>query len=271
MMTHSEADISVRCHVLLLGPVTVLDTSGKVITPRTRKSQALLAMLAVSPRGSRSRSWLRDKLWSDRSEEQSSASLRQALLDIRKSLGGTIRDILITDRHTVTLDLSCVNIDLIEAIERGRSGEIPEEIEAGTIAEHFLEGINIHDPEFEEWLTLERQIWARRFQELTNINQSGARGYESPDKDKALPNVAPVDHPPVESDTWPQAWLVSLLDPILAGGVGRAPILATIVTDWISGRMAWSSHATFEPTLPRPPHLIAFRVPVFGAAVPLFV
>ena len=237
-MTQPETDSSVRCNILLLGPITVQDKDGNGITPRTQKSQALLAMLAVSPRGSRSRSWLRDKLWSDRSEEQSSASLRQALLDIRRSFNDN-KDILVADRHTVTLDLSRVSIDLLEVMKRGDSGDFPSEIDSENIAEHLFEGIDIHDPEFEEWLTLERQVWARRFQELAKSQPAAAQEGESPTAEGEQLTLNTGNSLPVDPEA--QAWFVSLLEPILVGGVGRVPVLATIITDALANSLLEAS------------------------------
>ena len=131
--------------MFLFGPFTVQGPDGADLTPKSRKSRAILAMLAVAPRGSRSRVWLRDKLWSDRGEDQASASLRQALLDIRSALGDRAAVVLTADKHTVSLDLAAIRVDALEAAQ-------------GSVAvgqtENFLEGIDVRDPEFEDWLTL---------------------------------------------------------------------------------------------------------------------
>ena len=131
--------------MFLFGPFTVQGPDGADLTPKSLKSRAILAMLAVAPRGSRSRVWLRDKLWSDRGEDQASASLRQALLDIRSALGDRAAVVLTADKHTVSLDLAAIRVDALEAAQ-------------GSVAvgqtENFLEGIDVRDPEFEDWLTL---------------------------------------------------------------------------------------------------------------------
>ena len=108
------------CRIFLFGPLTVQDRAGTVRTPRGQKVQALVAMLALAPRGARSRVWLRDKLWSDRQEEQASASLRQALTELRKALGPLAQDILNADKNTVSLDLDRVWTD-IRATETARA------------------------------------------------------------------------------------------------------------------------------------------------------
>ncbi|PKA44946.1 SARP family transcriptional regulator (plasmid) [Rhizobium sullae] len=142
--------------MFLLGPFALVDAGGRPVTPKSKKAQALLAMLALSARGSRSRIWLRDKLWSDRSDDQAAASLRQALLDIHKTLGAA-RDLLIADKNTVWLDMDrlVLDTDLVVRMERS----------ADQITDELLEGIDIRDPEFEDWLALERQNWYRRLDE----------------------------------------------------------------------------------------------------------
>ncbi|MFN7023018.1 MAG: tetratricopeptide repeat protein [Pseudorhizobium sp.] len=135
----------------LLGSFALTDPAGTSLAPKSQKAQALLAMLALSRRGSRSRVWLRDKLWSNRSEEQASASLRQALLEIHKSLGSG-RELVQADKLTVWLDLDRVKLDINQATA-------PE-----SNYDQLLEGIDVRDPEFEEWLTLERQNWQTRLQ-----------------------------------------------------------------------------------------------------------
>ncbi|CAD7052154.1 SARP family transcriptional regulator [Pseudorhizobium halotolerans] len=148
---HRAEGIRAEYRLYLLGSFALTDLAGTSLAPKSQKAQALLAMLALSRRGSRSRVWLRDKLWSDRSEEQGSASLRQALLEIRKSLGSA-RKLVQADKLAVWLDLDRVELDINEATAPEGAND------------QLLEGIDVGDPEFEEWLTLERQNWQTRLQ-----------------------------------------------------------------------------------------------------------
>ena len=118
----------------LFGQFRIETADGEELTPRGAKSQALLALLAVEPRHRRSRAWLQDKLWSDRSPSHGAASLRQALVEIRRALGPHA-DALHADRRVVALDASRVAVE-------ARSSDTDE----------FLEGLDIRDPEFEDWL-----------------------------------------------------------------------------------------------------------------------
>jgi tetratricopeptide (TPR) repeat protein len=239
---HSEA----AYRMYLIGPFAITDPEGKVLTPKSQKSQAILAMLAVSLRGSRSRVWLRDKLWSDRPEDQASASLRQALLDIRKCLGDA-RDILVADKNTVSLRMDRIRLDIDEILTEGHTAGNDE-----LAAEHFLEGVDVRDPEFEEWLTLERQVWQRRYDEgqfqqkfepklelarqnqeptplvpLTAINPAKNSGgtANGAANDRAGDSISNINS---------RQWVVAILPSRIAGQSENGQILASGVTNLIA-------------------------------------
>ena len=234
--------------MFLTGPFALVDRGGKALTPRAQKSQAILAMLALSSRGSRSRVWLRDKLWSDRPEDQASASLRQALLDIRKCLGHS-RDILVTDKNTVSLRMDLIILDTEEILANAQAGGKDD-----LAAEHFLEGVDVRDPEFEEWLMLERQVWQRRYDEgqlqhrlepkLELVRSDRERTPLVPstvtraeiDDDRTARE--PFGHIPEPNGPAPGAktgqWVVALLPPRIAGGSDAGQILASEMMNLVS-------------------------------------
>jgi len=117
------------------GAFNVCSPSGKDLTPRGNKACALLAILFLSADRCRPRRWIESILWSTRSPEQSSTSLRQSLSEIRRSLG-PYGQLLGSDRKNVWL-----NPKLVEECrsDDSRSNEL-------------LEGIAIRDPAFIEWL-----------------------------------------------------------------------------------------------------------------------
>jgi len=247
--------------VYLFGPLAVADANRHARTPRSQKSRALIALLALSPRGSRSRVWLRDKLWSDKGEEQASASLRQALVEVRKALGPQADQIIFADKHTISIDLSRVRVDaleLLDAVER-REGN------AGAFAmiaqSEFLEGLDICDPEFEEWLTLERQIWhgrmemAHALRSLSPKEQRGnglapvppAAGHRSPD------GAGSRDIEPTTAGL--PGWSVALLPPTISGEPAGAAYLTDLVGKIVSrslletGDISVSDFSRHESTL----------------------
>jgi tetratricopeptide (TPR) repeat protein len=132
-------------HIRLVGVFEVRDLHGRDCTPRGAKARAILAMLCQTPDRRRARRWLEQRLWSDRGAEQASGSLRQALMEIRKALGHEA-DRLETDRDMVRLDRVTTDLEqdpaaAAQALQAGRE---------------FLEGIDIIDQSFEEWLREER-------------------------------------------------------------------------------------------------------------------
>lgn len=127
--------------VHLFGKFCVEGPSGEDLTPRGSKSQAVIALLATGRNYARTRAWLQDKLWSDRQRAQGAASLRQALVEIRAGLGPFV-SVLQADRKEIRLDPGMIR------------AEIPEQGEAHP--GEFLEGLDIRDDEFNDWLRMER-------------------------------------------------------------------------------------------------------------------
>ena len=131
-------------HIRLVGVFEMRDSVGRDCTPRGAKSRALLAMLCQTTDRRRTRRWLESKLWSDRGPEQASGSLRQALMDIRRTMGKAA-DLLVADRDSIRLTAVVTDLD-----------------EGGTAAaallsgREFLEGIDIVDHAFTDWLREER-------------------------------------------------------------------------------------------------------------------
>jgi DNA-binding SARP family transcriptional activator len=133
-------------HIRLAGVFEVRDDQGRDCTPRGAKARAILAMLCQTPDRRRARRWLESRLWSDRGAEQASGSLRQALMEIRKSLNGEA-DRLETDRDMVRLS------GVVTDLEQDRDAAI-RALQSGR---EFLEGIDIIDHAFEDWLREERE------------------------------------------------------------------------------------------------------------------
>jgi hypothetical protein len=144
--------------IRMIGMFELQDEAGRDCTPRGAKSRALLAMLAQTPGHRRPRRWLEARLWSDRGQEQASGSLRQALTELRKTLG-PLAGRLTSDRDCVAL--TDFQTDLMQdpmtarlALAQGRE---------------FLEGIDIVDPAFNLWLAEERQRVAEQLAETAPV------------------------------------------------------------------------------------------------------
>ena len=127
------------------GDFSVTSPAGDTLTPKSKKAMGLLALLAASDNHKRLRRWIEDKLWSDRAGDQARGSLRTTLVDIRKSLGD-FGHVLGSDRTSVWLVADHIETDLDDTDS----------------TREFLEGLDISDPEFNDWLMQMRMTLVRR-------------------------------------------------------------------------------------------------------------
>lgn len=105
-----------KLRIDLLGGCSVGLDGGPCVLP-TRKSQALLAYLAVPAGRFHSREKLTAMFWGDTPEAHARQSFRQALLSIRRAVGNSPRPLLLLRSGAVALDAEAVTVDvaLLEA------------------------------------------------------------------------------------------------------------------------------------------------------------
>lgn len=127
-------------YISLFGPFDVADNLGNSVRPAGKKECAIIALLACSPQFRRSRNWVKSMLWSDRGEAQASASLRQTLWRLRRRFGHNATELLKVDRDHIWLDRTCFEIVRPQT----------------TVKIDFLEGLDIRDEAFEDWLREQR-------------------------------------------------------------------------------------------------------------------
>ncbi|WP_417524962.1 hypothetical protein [Marinovum sp.] len=118
----------------LRGALRIVTAQGAAVQGLTRRGQAMLACLALQPGLRAERGYLAELLWSDRSEGQSRASLRQELSVLRRCLP---EGVLQADRQAVWLEPEAVQI---EAVGPGV----------------LLEGFDLASEGFEDWLRMAR-------------------------------------------------------------------------------------------------------------------
>lgn len=142
----------------LLGGFRVSREDGPACRLPTRKSEALLAYLALPPGRFHSRDTLATLLWGDTGEAQARQSLRQALNSIRRVLGESTESIVLAEADTVALNPAVVTVDVacleacladggMEALARG----------VALYRGELLAGLRVDEPSFEEWRTIERE------------------------------------------------------------------------------------------------------------------
>src|SRR5438094_10292016 len=101
--------IGMRPSVHLLGPFEASDSEGCRVVLPTRKAEALLAVLAMAPRGGVPRNRILDLFWGDRAEAQARHSLSQTLTSLRQAFG---KDAIAVDRSAVSLSAERLDVDL---------------------------------------------------------------------------------------------------------------------------------------------------------------
>ena len=118
----------------LHGPFVAKMADGRDLPVRGAKISALIALLACAPGMTRSRAWLIDTLWGRVDQNQGRASLRQALFVLKKNLGD--------------------QFDLLFEVTADRVGLRQEAvlIEGSPAHGEFLEGMDIGEDGFEDWL-----------------------------------------------------------------------------------------------------------------------
>lgn len=151
--------------LFVLGAFGLFDNNNRSYTPRMKKAQALLALIAMAPRGERTRVWLRDKLWSESSEDKSSTNLRQLIFELKKELGPLANNILVVTKQSIGLRQGSVWIDYW-AVRDDPAALRTLEITRDT---QVLEGLDIPDNEFDDWLSFERAAWHEKAQGLFDI------------------------------------------------------------------------------------------------------
>lgn len=125
----------------------LIDGDNQDRSPSSKKARGLLAMLSLAPGLSRSRGWLQERLWSDRSTAQADPSFRQALSDIRRGFG-RYRDVLRYEKGIVWLDESTIKVELAPL---GLGDDASLEL---------FEDLDIRDTAFEAWLRSQRLNYA---------------------------------------------------------------------------------------------------------------
>lgn len=153
----------VKVNLVLLGGLRLQTDSGEPVPLSTKKVGALLAYLALHPGQAQARPKLATLLWGDRSEVQARESLRQALSLVRKALSHVDTRSLIAYQDTISFEPAALTTDAIVFGDLvGRSGIQSLEEAIALCGGELLEGVQIAAPEFESWMTAERE----RFREM---------------------------------------------------------------------------------------------------------
>jgi DNA-binding SARP family transcriptional activator/TolB-like protein len=141
----------------LFGHMAVDDARGQTYLPRTRKTRALLAVLAMASPRPVLRQQLAALLWSRRGQEQARGSLRQSVHEVQDTFGVAWGHLFITDRHHLSLRGAALQID---ALSLAQPAEISPDV-LDKFEEVLLEDLGGLDPAFDRWLVDERARFQR--------------------------------------------------------------------------------------------------------------
>lgn len=133
-----------KIKVFLFGSPRVIASDGTDITPTSQKAKCLIALLATPAGRVWSRAALQDKLWSDRGQAHGRDSLKKELATLRQVFGDGEDGALVLHGMTVQLRENEVRVDVFDPELRAEDG--------GPLTPEFMEGADVRDPEFEEWL-----------------------------------------------------------------------------------------------------------------------
>ena len=142
--------------ITLLGGLGALVDGAHVAIP-ARKTEALLAVLALRPGVALGREWLAALLWPDVAEAQARTSLRQAVSHLRRGLGEAA---IVATSDRLHLDPSAVAVDAAE-VERLVAGPACERAQVVDLYPgELLKGFPALEEPFERWLSEERTRFA---------------------------------------------------------------------------------------------------------------
>src|SRR5262245_8633045 len=149
----SEAHLELK----LLGGFEARLQAGAALVLPTKKTQALLAYLALPAGQSHPREKLATLLWGDMQHAQALSNLRNALSRIKKILPKAVRASLVVDGASVSLDPSAVAVDVARFERLVADGSADALGQVGALYRgDLLAGLVLSEPPFEEWLTAAR-------------------------------------------------------------------------------------------------------------------
>ena len=152
--------------IRLFGGMAIEDANGGDFLPRSRKTRAIVAVLALIAPKAMLRGQMTALLWSQRGTQQGRASLRQAVHELQWTLGSAWSAILGADRNSLSLNLSGVSVDAIDAA----GSNTPHTALLVLFETGFLEDLAGLDPAFDIWLSKERR-------RLVGVARAGAEAF----------------------------------------------------------------------------------------------
>ena len=150
-MTEYSGQTVVRLR--LIGQMEAWTVTSESVLPSGRKTRALLAVVALSAPRPALRGKLAELLWSRSPEEQARASLRQEIHRLLDSLSPANGELLLVSRDHLSIRPGAMWTDVEEVMRATTDEPTALSLLDGDLLED-LDGI---DPNFDAWLTTERE------------------------------------------------------------------------------------------------------------------
>ncbi len=152
---HSVHGAAIR--VRLIGPFSA-EAAGESVSISSRKAKAVIAYLAQRHGTETARGVLAGLLWGERSDDQARASLRQTLSEIRAAFSAAATQPVAAKGEAVAWVTGAAWVDAHEIAAAVSSEDALTLNEAALLLRgEFLEGLEIGEPGFDQWLTVERE------------------------------------------------------------------------------------------------------------------
>ncbi len=151
-MDRAESNGEPLLRIRLFGGMSIRDSRGADYLPRSRKTRAVVAVLALNAPKPVLRMDLTGLLWSQREREQARASLRQAVHELQDAPGPAWTKVLVAERHHLAFGPRDISVDAVDAI----GPMAPKDALLSLMREGFLEDLGGLDPAFDEWTRTER-------------------------------------------------------------------------------------------------------------------
>jgi predicted ATPase/DNA-binding SARP family transcriptional activator/Tfp pilus assembly protein PilF len=177
-MTEPETSIAALT-IQLFGPMQVR-VQGQPLPPlRSRAMLWLLAILTLRHNRPVEREWLAGTLWPDSDQSQAFTNLRTVISGLKSALGGEGGRLQSPNRHTLFLDLTDADVDVLQfdaALARKTLSALEQAV--GLYRGPLLEGCN------EEWVLQERAV--RKQDCLQALQKLGDAALTGGDYEKAV-------------------------------------------------------------------------------------
>jgi TolB-like protein/DNA-binding SARP family transcriptional activator len=145
----------------------------------SKRDRVLLAYLMLSPGHRQPRRKLTSLLWGEASDETSLDNLRVCVWGLRKALGDTKRQIIVSDGDDIVVDSAAFVVDVLQfRLNAGQGDTGALEAAAALYAGELLHGLTIDSETFESWrraeaLRLRAEFVDVLFQLMTQAAEGG--------------------------------------------------------------------------------------------------